>query len=311
MIDPTVVLERFGVRKSRKQKEEFRTWLSTWFEEQGYVVTVESGILGRNLVVGDPKSASLLLGAHYDTPARLPFPNLSTPWDKWKGVLCLSPLLILLLLFFTALATLSLFLFGDHPFLADVLYYGVSFLVLFLMMCGPANKHNVNDNTSGVLTLMNIATLLSEDARNRVCFVFFDNEEKGLLGSLSFYTKNGAGRKDKLLFNFDCVSDGDYLCAFASDYLRKNEQGLLNRLVDVFPVTDEKSFSVGKGSYASDSAVFKRSFGFCALNHGKFLGGYLDKIHTGKDTVLDTRNIDLLSDGVVRFVDTLEDENDG
>ena len=71
----------------------------------------------------------------------------------------------------------------------DVGYY-VWFLcvwaVIALVMIGPANKHNANDNTSGVVTLLEIARSLPESQRGKVCFVLFDLEEAGLIGSAAY-----------------------------------------------------------------------------------------------------------------------------
>ena len=55
------------------------------------------------------------------------------------------------------------------------------------MFVGKANKHTANDNTSGVLTLIEA---LHEDELKDVCCVFFDHEEVGLFGSRFFYKKH-------------------------------------------------------------------------------------------------------------------------
>ena len=46
----------------------------------GYDFKVEKGAFGaRNIVIGDPEAAKVLYTAHYDTCARMPFPNFITP----------------------------------------------------------------------------------------------------------------------------------------------------------------------------------------------------------------------------------------
>ena len=82
------------------------------------------------------------------------------------------------------------------------------------MMAGPANRHTANDNTSGVITLLEIALSLPEELRSDVCFVWFDNEERGLLGSAAFAGKHKETKKGALVLNFDCVGDGDSLQFF-------------------------------------------------------------------------------------------------
>ena len=57
----------FQVRKSRKQKEAFRSWLCGELEAAGYAPKVEKGFAAQNVVVGDPESAKVIFSAHYDT----------------------------------------------------------------------------------------------------------------------------------------------------------------------------------------------------------------------------------------------------
>ena len=76
---------------------------------------------------------------------------------------------------------------------------------------GKANTHTANDNTSGVITIIEAACNMPEEFRDRVCFILFDNEEKGLLGSKALAKKYKNIKQNKLVINFDCVSDGDYL----------------------------------------------------------------------------------------------------
>ena len=69
------ILEKYQVRKTRKQKTEFINFIKERIPE----ARVEEVIRSRNIVVGDVEKAKVVLGAHYDTCARLPFPNFLTP----------------------------------------------------------------------------------------------------------------------------------------------------------------------------------------------------------------------------------------
>ena len=82
-------------------------------------------------------------------------------------------------------------------------------LLLFIFICGPASKTTVNDNTSGVTTVLDVMKELPQDQRNKVAFVLFDLEEAGILGSASFASKHKSIKKNTLVINFDCVSDGE------------------------------------------------------------------------------------------------------
>ena len=58
----------------------------------------------------------------------------------------------------------------------------------------------------------------------------------------------------------------------------------------------------GFGFYPSDQRHFRLGTGVCALKKNRVFGYYMDKIHTGKDTVLDEENVRILRDGVMRLV---------
>ena len=76
------VCTAYEVRKTRKQKEAFRAYLCQELEQLGYAPRVESRrslVTSHNVVAGDPEKAKVLLTAHYDTCAVLPFPNFITP----------------------------------------------------------------------------------------------------------------------------------------------------------------------------------------------------------------------------------------
>ena len=49
--------------------------------------------------------------------------------------------------------------------------------------------------------------------------------------------------------------------------------------------------------------------GVCALKHSRLVGWYMDRIHTGRDTVLDTENIRLLRSGVLRLLEQTVEEH--
>ena len=182
---PMDVLHQFPVRKSKQQKQVFRDSVCRYVQSLGYSVVVESGNLGsRNVVMGDPQNAKYLVTAHYDTCAALPVPNFLMPCNLPVFILSQTVLWLSLILISAVSGAMVGFLFGEG-FVAPV-----SCLVLFgiiaLMLVGPANKNNANDNTSGVVTLLEIMRTMPENQRHKVCFVLFDLEEAGMIGSCSY-----------------------------------------------------------------------------------------------------------------------------
>ena len=163
------------------------------------------------------------------------------------------------------------------------------------MMIGPANPSNVNDNTSGVVTLLEIARSLPELHRKNVCFVLFDLEEAGLIGSASYRKKHKAEVSGQLVLNLDCVGEGDAIYFFPGAKLKKNKRKLqsLERIAGTFGKKTITVRTKGFSVYPSDQANFPYGVGICALKRG-WAGLYLSRIHTPKDTILDETNVNLL-----------------
>lgn len=224
------VLGEMQVRKSSREKREFRAWLSGELKRLGWTVTEEHGFFaGHNVIAGDPEKAEVLFTAHYDTQAVLPVPNFITP--------------------------------RNLPI----------YLLYQLLLCLP------------------------------LLLVFFDNEERGMLGSSHFAGKRKAVRQNALILNFDCVSDGDFIQFFPTKAL-KRDANALQELEKAFTGWGDKQAEVvrGAGFYPSDNACFRRACGVCALKKGRF-GYYMDRIHTNRDTVFQEENIALLRDGCLRL----------
>ncbi len=303
------IMAEMQVRKSKKQKEHFRAWLCGELEAAGYAPTVEKGFAARNVVVGDPDKAQVLLTAHYDTQAVLPIPNFITPRNLFFFLLYQIAIVLPLLI---VLAVVEGVLLSFAPeavlwWLMPLASMGICIFFIWWILDGKANKHTANDNTSGVLTLLETALALPPEHRDRVCFVFFDNEEKGMFGSAAFVKKHKQVKKKTTVLNFDCVSDGDSIQFFPQKKLKKDEAAL-QRIEAAFLPTGDKDVQVVRGfsMYPSDNANFKRGAGVCALKHKKVVGYYMDRIHTNKDTVLDKANIALLRDGALRYIAGLD-----
>ncbi len=307
------IMAEMQVRKSRKQKEAFRAWLCGELEKAGYAPQVEKGFAARNVVAGDPDKAKVLLTAHYDTQAVLPIPNFITPRNPFFFVL--YQVLIVLPLFVIVAVVEGTFLFAAQKQGPESIFWLLAALsapalcgfFIWWLLDGKANKHTANDNTSGVLTLLETALAMPPEHRERVCFVFFDNEEKGMFGSAAFANKHKYVKKNTTVLNFDCVGDGDSIQFFPQRKLKKDEAAL-KRVETAFLPTGGKDVQVVRSFsiYPSDNANFKRGAGVCALKHKKVVGYYMDRIHTSKDTVLDEANIALLRDGALRYIAALD-----
>ena len=294
------ILQDFPIRKSRKQKKAFRKHISQIIQEEGYTVTEQKGGLSRsvNLIAGDVSRAKIIFTAHYDTCAALPLPNFIAPRNFFVFIIyqLILSVIILLLPFLAALAVYN----WIDPKFATETFTITSIFALLYMIYGKANKSNVNDNTSGVITLLNAMLALPKEYRENVAFVFFDNEEAGLLGSSIFAAKYKKELKDTTIVNFDCVSDGNNILFFLSKKFKKDDtlmQALKNNTAD-----DEINTKICSSSwsiYPSDQINFKKSCAVAAFHKSKLIGYWLGRIHTRRDNVLEERNIEFLSDLII------------
>lgn len=292
---PMDVLRQFPVRKTGKQKAAFRVALQSYAQRMGYSYREEKGHFGsRNLILGNPESASYLITAHYDTCAALPFPNLITPCNLFLFCLWQVALSAAIILLAVIAGTAAGMLTQDHP-LGFWIGYLCFWMILVIIYVGPANRNNANDNTSGVVTVLEIARTLPENQRKKVCFVLFDLEEAGLIGSSCYRKKHTQEISRQLVLNFDCVGDGDCLMMFPTGRLKKdkNRMAVLETMVGKF---GKKTLSIRKRGfsvYPSDQMCFPYGVGICALRKGR-LGLYLSRIHTRRDTVLENTNVNIL-----------------
>lgn len=298
------VLAQYQVRKTRKQKAAFRAFLTEQLAVEGYTVKEEPASFGGvNMVIGNVNTAEMVFTAHYDTCARLPVPNFLAPKNIVLSIAYQLLLAVIILVLMSCVGIAAGFLF-ENALAASFLMMVAVFGLIWLMIAGPANPHTANDNTSGVITLLEVMHALPEDKRSKAAFVFFDLEEAGLIGSAAFIKQHREVMTRKLLINLDCVSDGDHFLMVTSRRVSNNAK-LCGRLDDALQLSDGKTKEQARSGqvlYPSDQAHFPISVAMVALKHKRFVGYYLNRIHTAKDTAFDRENIRILSDWVVQLM---------
>jgi len=303
---------RFGARR----KGRFRLALKAGFEELGYHPRMEIHPFwgkNRNVIVGDLSKAKVIFTAHYDTAPKLFLPNFIMPRNVLFTVLyqLFLGLLVLVGVFAFSFAGgflgmwISIFLaVTDETALAftGIGGYFCMFLFIYLVL-GIPNRNNYNDNTSGVVTLTEIAAKLPENLRDRAAFVFFDREEWGTLGSLGFKMSYAKLLANKPVVNFDCVGDGETLAFLLREAVGEE---IKEKLIAADNQTRKVVFFPSKTTfYPSDHANFKRGIGVAAFRKNRIFGYYLGRIHTGRDRILNEENISSLSELMVRFLEMM------
>ncbi len=301
---PMDVLEMFPVRKSKQQKSAFIEAVTAYSQNLGYAVRVESSKRGvRNIVIGEQETAKYLITAHYDTPASIGLPNFIAP----NNPICyigFQLALVAVLLFVAVAAGFAVYWIGGEEKIAFLTGYVVYFAILILMLKGPANRNNANDNTSGVVTVLEILSAIPEELRSRVCFVLFDMEEAGLVGSATYRKMHKEHTEKQTVLNLDCVGDGDVI-QLAPVKKAKKDHSLLEDLSKICGKAGHKELRLrSKGFYggASDHKNFPMGVAIMAFRYKKGIGLYCGRIHTWRDTVLEEENVMILRDRLIQLI---------
>lgn len=298
--------DKFPIRKTEEQKDAFRKYVLEKVTARGVEARVEKLDKHNNLVIGNPQTAKAVFTAHYDTPCSSLFPNLMMP----KNMLLCRAYVFTIIFLFLAVALIPAIIIGLNILQSEVAY-AIIFLVLyfglyFLALRTFTNKHNLNDNTSGVATLLTLIERLSQEQLCQVAFIFFDNEEKGLLGSKAYSKAHKTEMEDKFLVNFDCVANGKNVLFIAKPKAEKNPYYLL--LKESFAPLDgfNVEFCPIKGA-VSNSDYKKFEQGVCCVACKKSKRGvlYTPYIHTAKDVVADIKNVEFLVNGACNFVNKI------
>ncbi len=298
------ILYNYQQRKTAYGKKDFRDYLKTELKKDNIEVLEESdkGIFkSTNMLIGDPKSAKIIFTAHYDTQALFPLPNFIAPNNLPLYILYITA--VILVVFVFGLSA-SLFLWGEfNPLIA----IGCMVLLVIAMIFGRPSDTTANDNSSGVITLIEIIKTMPTDMREGVAFVFFDNNCKGLSGSSFFAKKYADTINDKLIINFDCVGEGFNMMFICGEGVLDKQKEMLQKsflpMGKMMPIFSTKN----KSYYNSDHLKFKNGIGVISLKKNKLLGYYVDKIKTTKDTVFQRVNAQYLAEGAINLLSNLNE----
>jgi hypothetical protein len=303
--------EKFPIRRKDEEKKSFRDFILEESKGLGFEGRVETTSDGKNenVIVGDPKTAKVVLTAHYDTPATSIFPNLMIP--RCQPLFWAYQFLPVIVMLATALSVSYLV---GMVWLQDSRAYMLTFLAIyyglyFIMFRGFSNPKNYNDNTSGVATLLEIMRGLDEDKKTSVAFIFFDNEEKGKKGSKAYFNDHKTDMEKKLLINFDCVGNGETVVFIAKEEAEKTEE--YKMLAECFTPNNgyTTEFYPMRGSESnSDYKNFPMGIGCMACKRTKRGVLYTPFIHTPKDTVAKNENIEYIARGTLSFIGSLVEE---
>lgn len=302
------LIEKFPVRRSAEQKKAFRDFVVSEAKDKGFAARVEKTKDERNenIVIGDPMTANAVFTAHYDTPAASLFPNIMIPRNLLVFWLYqFVPIILLLAVSLGGGYLIGQVALGSYEAFLGVflvIYYGL----YFLMFRGFSNKNNYNDNTSGAATVLSIMDGLDEEARKKIAFILFDNEEKGKKGSKAYFNDHKAEMKDKFLVNFDCVGYGENIIFIAmKDAENKAEYSALKENFAAEGGLETHFYPIKGSESNSDYKNFPCGVGCMACKRAKSGLLYTPRIHTAFDTVAKNENIEYIADGICRFTNKI------
>ena len=291
--------DSFPIRRSDEEKASFFDYVLT--EIGGERVKKETIEKNNNIIIGNVSKASVVFTAHYDTPATSLMPNFMIPANRVIGTLIhiVYPLAMAIFSLLIAFGTAALFRLDDTATI--IIYLALYFGIYFCSTRVFTNKNNKNDNTSGVATILTLASNLDSE---KVAYILFDNEEKGLLGSKAYNKKHKMRMENKLVINLDCVGNGDNMIFIAKDKAEANEE--YKMLCEILAEKDDYfnihhiPFKKSQGN--SDHKSFPCSVGVMAARKGKVVKFITGRIHTSRDTLADTKNIQFLYQRFSEFI---------
>lgn len=288
---------KFPIRNGKEEKAAFRAWVLKNFPS----AREETSEKHTNLIFGDPAQAKVIFCAHYDTPRRSLFPNLMLPVNKilhWLytfGVLI--PLLALAFGFGRVIGMMGTE--QSERYLVAFGFLIVYYSLYFLLFRGPANKHNANDNTSGVGTVLELADRLRDS--NRCAMILFDDEEKGKQGSKAYAKVHPEIRGQTPVINLDCVGNGTQTVVCVSDAFVNHALYRSFRACMEGCALPAQLYEGGRASMNSDHRSFTVSAGICACRVSRRGIRYTPFIHTGRDTVAEPGNILALAEALEKL----------
>lgn len=316
------IFEDCPTRFTRREKNKLLLMLREKFRDLGYdsadIKTLKHKGIGKshNFVVGRP-DAPYIFTAHYDTPGKTGFLLFASRFVGQTGANIVY--ILLCIAFFAAISfgTYKLtdllsdsFGSGIQEFLPLFIYVAVMLGIILLMFVPMIvkNKNNRNDNTSGVIGLLTIAEIVAQnpELRDKCCFVFFDNEEWGLLGSAKYSAwlkNNGYDVTRSMLINLDCIGVGDKLVIASVNFRNKTSKLLKKEFKQLgVKAIRKKSMMI----YMSDHASFKGGVMLAKTKRSAIGPLYIPNIHTGRDTECDLDAVSTLCEQITDIIGGIE-----
>lgn len=208
-----IFAERFPRRFTGAQKEQFLQALDQELQARGFAterIDFRTFFFSNRLLATRCDAPRFIFLAHYDTPMIMPFwiPPIYHLFGHTRAIAS-----SLFLIFALWLLSILPVLLPKTQFVQFVFALLLLLLLLSFAVAMFANPFNREDNTSGVIGLLALADWVKDqpELKDRVQFVFVDDEEWGLFGSMGLKQlwdrrKHPYAAAD--IIALDCVSRG-------------------------------------------------------------------------------------------------------
>ena len=172
---------------------------------------------------------------------------------------------------------------------------------------GKSERDNLNDNTSGVVALLEVAKTLTPRYRGEVCFLFLDGGTQASKGAKGLVRAHPELKKKSVIV-LDCVGEGDELLILPGRTSRWNDS-LLDTILENFSNSEKKTCFLktdGLVYYPSDNRAFAGGTAICAC---KTVKGFGRCILPRCAKEIDEENLSLLCDGLCKLVTYYRPQN--
>lgn len=300
----------FPKRYTRKQKDIFLNEIGEDFMLCGYKVRgaadKKKGKASVNLHVGDVAHAENIIVVNYDTPQHnfgnpmkyYPFNGAATFSSSFLPIYTPAIIggIITLWLVIQFLPNLDF----NNEFIVSALLVLALIIVMalsFILTKGVANKTNFNYNTSGVVTALKLASILSEKERKNTAFVLTDNGCNTHSGDYMLREALPKTIDKRRIILVSNVGDGE---EFVIGYKEDTKTDAIN-LANCFEKKPKRKLCNKEELRYTSFSFYKRSM---LISKGTFKdkGFVVDNVSTNKDVNCDVVGINLLVKALKQYL---------
>lgn len=308
----------FGCRFTRAQKNKFLHALHEDMNELGYESVKIPGKKGlskaENYLFGNVKQIKTLIVVPYDTPEKkfwhkvLYYPMDGSKTASKTMAATYVPLVVLFAIIFVAVYIIQPRIQADTSTsliintIISIVTFALTITMVYLMLHGAKNKHNVNRNSATIAEVMRIASMLNKDERKRVGFLFTDKNKLRFIGAEASVKYLNENSKNPTIIYLDCIGKGSKTCIGFNPQNRK----LATEITKSYP--DKKSLDVMKLNedmrLQSAMSFFRKAVIISSGDMDEQGNLYVLGTGTGKDTNIDETLLDKTGDMIYTFIHT-------